>query len=227
MATSKGYAASTSLDRTRANHVTVEPIRDAQYGESTVTHGTLRLVASDLTEATSDTYVITATSHLALAGDVIVFTSGSFLGKEVKVASVTTNTITLTESMASSIGTSVGFDILRHKYPILNPNGGTVVGGTNVVATARNAYATTNVTTGAWVQLVASTSATINSFDIYDSSTGTLELGLGAAASETRLVLTYPGQRNVPVRIPAGSRISIRAVSGTVSAGEIDLNFYA
>lgn len=100
--------------------------------------------------------------------------------------------------------------------------------GKSVVTTTRNDYSSTSVTTGAWVQLIASTASTINSFDIFDSSGQTLELGTGAAASETRLVLVFPGGNGrVPVSIAAGTRISIRAVSGTANSGEIDINWYS
>lgn len=98
-------------------------------------------------------------------------------------------------------------------------------GGLTPFATARNVYSSTNVTTGAWVQLVASTASITNAIDLFDSSGQTLELGTGPAASETRLILIYPGGNGPqPIKIPASTRISIRAVSGTSSTGEIDLN---
>lgn len=227
MATSKGYPASTSLDRTKASHVTVEPIRDSQHGESTVSHATLRLVASDLSEATSDTFTITATAHSALAGDVILFQSGTFAGKEVKAVSVTANTITLAENMASAIGTGVAFDILRHKYPVVNAGGGVVNGGTSVVNTNYHSFATTNVTTAAWHQITASTSGVVNSFDMDSSANATLEIGIGGAGSEVRLVVMAPGSRIFPVRIAAGTRVAMRALGANATTGELSVNFYA
>jgi hypothetical protein len=99
--------------------------------------------------------------------------------------------------------------------------------GKAVVNTARNDYSSVNVTTGAWTELVASTSAAIIEIEIFDSSGSTLELGTGAAAAEARLLLVTPGGNGrVPVAIAAGTRVSIRAVSGTASAGEICLNCY-
>lgn len=100
--------------------------------------------------------------------------------------------------------------------------------GSTVVTTVRNDYTSTGVTTGAWVQLVASTSAEIQSLEIFDSSGQTLELGTGAAASETRLLLVFPGGNGkISVRIAASTRISIRAVSASASVGELDINFYS
>lgn len=98
-------------------------------------------------------------------------------------------------------------------------------GGLTPFVTARNVYSSTNVTSGAWVQLIASTASITNAIDVFDSSGQTLELGTGAAASETRLILIYPGGNGPqPVKIPASTRISIRAVSGTANTGELDIN---
>jgi len=96
-----------------------------------------------------------------------------------------------------------------------------------VVTTSRNNYASTPVTTGAWVQLIASTASAVNMMEIFDSSGQTMEIGTGAAASETRLVIVFPGGNGqIPVNIPAGTRVSVRAVSASASVGELDINFY-
>lgn len=100
--------------------------------------------------------------------------------------------------------------------------------GRSVVTTVRNDYSSTNVTTGAWVQLVASLASAVNMIEIFDSSGQTLELGIGAPASETRLILVFPGGNGqVPVSIGSGTRLSIRAVSATANAGELDINLYS
>lgn len=89
----------------------------------------------------------------------------------------------------------------------------------------RNVYSVTPVTTGAWVQLIASTAAEIRALTIFDSSGQTLELGTGAAASETRLMLVPPGGIDglLTVGIPVGTRLSVRAVSATASVGELTI----
>lgn len=100
--------------------------------------------------------------------------------------------------------------------------------GRTVVTTTRNDYSSVNVTSGAWVQLIASTSAEINSFEIFDSSGQTLELGTGGSGSETRLILVFPGGNGlVRAQIASGTRISIRAVSATANSGEIDINWFS
>jgi len=77
------------------------------------------------------------------------------------------------------------------------------------------------------VQLVASTGAEVAELEIFDSSGQTLEIGTGAAASEARLILLFPGGNGrVCVRIPATTRVSVRAVSALASVGELNINFY-
>lgn len=112
---------------------------------------------------------------------------------------------------------------------VVNSSGSlvTVAGGQTYVTRARNVYSSTNVTTGAWVELVASTPSAISVLEIYDSSTQTLEIGIGAAAAEVAKIYIIPGgNRQVPLLIPAASRISVRAVSATASTGELTINMY-
>ncbi len=89
-------------------------------------------------------------------------------------------------------------------------------------------YSVTNVTNGAWVQLIASVGAgAIHSVTLFDGGGFAMELGIGAAAAEVRALLIPPGGFNgvIPLQIPAGSRLSIRAVGAAlVNEGEIDIN---
>lgn len=102
------------------------------------------------------------------------------------------------------------------------------VGRTTANAPIRRDYSTGNVTTGAYVQLVASLTTTCSEIEIFDSSGQTLFLATGGAGSEVDQILIFPGGNGrIPLRIAAGTRISIKAVSATANTGEIDLNFYA
>lgn len=93
--------------------------------------------------------------------------------------------------------------------------------------TARNDYTSTNVTTGAWVQLIAATAAAATTIEVFDSSGQTLELGVGGAGLEVRQFIIYPGGNGrVSLAIPAGSRIALKAISATANVGEIDVNLY-
>lgn len=92
----------------------------------------------------------------------------------------------------------------------------------------RNDYSSVNVTTAAYVQLIASTAAAYTEIEIFDSSGQTLKLAIGAAASEVDQVLVFPGGNGrIPFVIASGARLSIRAVSATASTGEISINFYS
>lgn len=97
--------------------------------------------------------------------------------------------------------------------------------GRSYADSVRNVYSSTNVTTSAWVQLIASTAATINSLTIFDSCGQTLELGTGAAASESRVLIIPPGGFDgpVPLTIASGTRVAVRAISATCSTGELDI----
>jgi len=88
-------------------------------------------------------------------------------------------------------------------------------------------YTGTSVTTGAYVELIASTSDRTQYVEIFDSSGQTLKIAVGAAASEVDKFLIFPGGNlKILVDIPAGSRVSVRAVSATASVGELSINFF-
>lgn len=323
MSAPKGYTNQTKLDRLRPQFATVEPIRLQQHGLTSIVHQFVRVVAADSVDSATQS-VITAASHLAQTGDVIQFTSGALSGTEVKVDSVTTNTITLAEDLVSAPLAAVTFNILRHKYPVVDANGNlnisasvssgpvqfvrdgidtdvsedtVTVGnsrplpvkllsnqviplptgaateatlakltqaqgsttsgqegpliqaavtttqptyttaqtrplsintrgslrtkstGYDAAQIIRNAYGTTPVTTAAYVQLVASTANDINKLHIFDSSGQDLVLAVGPAASEVDQIQIFPGGIEAELFIPAGSRISVKAVSATANAG--------
>lgn len=98
--------------------------------------------------------------------------------------------------------------------------------GRTPVTTSRKDYSAGSVTTGAWVQLVASLSNDVNEIQIFDSSGQTMELGVGGSGSEARQILIFPGGNGpVPIFIPSGSRVSVRAVSATAAVGELSINY--
>lgn len=96
--------------------------------------------------------------------------------------------------------------------------------GHTSVQLVRNDYSSTNVTTGAYVQLIASTSDTTNQLYIFDSSGQTLFLAIGAAASEVNKAYIVPGGNGeLNLTIPSGSRVSVKAVSGNATSGELSI----
>jgi len=97
-----------------------------------------------------------------------------------------------------------------------------------IAARVRNSYSGTPVTTGAWVQLIASTVSAYKEFDIFDSSGQTLELATGASGFEVPFMYIFPGGNGkVNAGILASQRLSIRAVSANATSGELLINFYS
>lgn len=101
-------------------------------------------------------------------------------------------------------------------------------GGSNVAnAPIRNDYTVTAVTVGSYVQLTAATTLTCNQLQVFDSSGQTLALATGAAGSEVVQFYIFPGGNGpVPLAIPAGTRVSVKAISANASVGELDVNFF-
>lgn len=98
----------------------------------------------------------------------------------------------------------------------------------NSVQRIRNVYSTTNVTTGAWVQLTAATTDVVSTAEIFDSSGQVMQLATGAAGSEVAIPLyvTPGGNGQIRLLIGKGVRLSVRAVTATASVGELDINLY-
>lgn len=88
-------------------------------------------------------------------------------------------------------------------------------------------YNSNNVTTAAWVQLVAALPKTCQFLEIFDSSGQSLSLGLGASSEEEQFFIIIPGGNGqLPIFLPTLSRISLKAISGDAVDGEIVVNFY-
>lgn len=86
-------------------------------------------------------------------------------------------------------------------------------------------YAGGNVTTGTWVQLIASTAAAINLLCLTDTSGQVMEIGTGAAASETRVFLIAQGWSGcIPLRIAASTRLAVRAVTASATSGYLTIS---
>lgn len=123
MTSPRGWPTQEKDDRLKHQFATVEPVREKQYGLSVNAAVYVYSVGLDAAEASSTTYVINATAHAARQGDIIRFTSGTHSGREVKVESVSTNAITLAETLSSAVANGVTFQILRPKYPVVDSDG--------------------------------------------------------------------------------------------------------
>jgi hypothetical protein len=93
-------------------------------------------------------------------------------------------------------------------------------GSVTIKETAYHNYAVQGATTVDWLQIIASTSATIAEWDVFDSSGQVMELGVGAVGAEVRFALLAPGG-GAPFlhQLAAGSRVSIRAVTANADVG--------
>ena len=101
----------------------------------------------------------------------------------------------------------------------------TLQNGKQVVDTIFYQYS--GVNNSAWTQIEASTASQSNALTLFESGGYAMELGIGAAASETRLMVIPPGGLNgeINIAIPAGSRLSVRCLEAqTVSVGYIVCN---
>ncbi len=177
----KGWSTQEKDDRLVPQYATVEPVRQLQNALSVLAHEFVREVGTDAVEANSTTTVINATSHAAQVGDVIRITSGSLIGQEIKVYAVATNSITLAEELASAPALGVTFQILRHKYPVVEATGEIKVTGSFAeVATAADGGALPALTKvisgydGSAVQVLKTDSAGELQVDI-QSITGTVD----------------------------------------------------
>lgn len=109
----------------------------------------------------------------------------------------------------------------------VNIKSGSPAGRAKANAPTLNDYSSTPVTSAAYVQLIASTTSAANLVEIFDSSGVALLFAVGAPASEIdQFYITPGGNGQVPLAIPAGSRISIKAASTSATVGFITVNLY-
>ena len=90
--------------------------------------------------------------------------------------------------------------------------------------------ASTNITTSAWVEAIASTGQPASGIEIFNGTGRLLEIAIGAAASEVAMEY-YISPGGSPAIIPLfdfakGVRISLKAVDATADVGLIVYNFF-
>jgi hypothetical protein len=99
------------------------------------------------------------------------------------------------------------------------------------VAKKSFSYADTNVTTAAWVEVIAATEQPFSALEIFSGSGSILKLSSGDAGDEDAHEIPYyiiPGGSSImlPVGLAKGKRLSIKAVDVTADAGILILNFF-
>jgi len=95
--------------------------------------------------------------------------------------------------------------------------------GKSSVELIHNDHSSTAITTSAYVQLVASTSGDVNRWHIFDGSGEGLILATGSAASEVDIAYIPPGGLDSPLDlyVASGTRISVKALTGNTSSGDL------
>lgn len=92
----------------------------------------------------------------------------------------------------------------------------------------RVSFATTNVSTSAYTQLVASTVKGLKAVSVYNSGSSPVQIAFGAAGSEVVQLVAPASSSLAPVVYPAsagyGTRVSVISVTQTNSTGELDVN---
>lgn len=90
-----------------------------------------------------------------------------------------------------------------------------------------NAYASTNVTTSAYVQLTAATTVPSTAVIVSDTSGKILKIAIGASGHEVDKLYIGPSELGVryPLIVPKGSRISVKAIDASATTGYLLLSF--
>lgn len=91
-----------------------------------------------------------------------------------------------------------------------------------------NANASVNITTAAYVQLVASTTLACSYVEVYNTCASSIYFSVGAAASEVIQFIIPPGGNGmVPLKIAASARIAVKAADVNATTGSLIVNFWS
>lgn len=143
------------------------------------------------------------------------------------VVQTTAASLATTATIAS--GTVTAVTSITNALPSGTNNIGLVgTGGSTGVSNApvQNLYGSTNITTAAYTQLIASTTSATNFLDIFDSSGQAMILATGAGGSEVILAYVAPGGDTIRVQIPASTRIAYKALSANATTGYLLMNLW-
>ena len=189
--------------------------------------------AVDLAEAGSTKRILKATAHGGRKGDFVRFLSGANDRMEYSILSVPdANTIILDGEIDTIITLGDSFKIYRYLTQLVSSDGAqavSIVPQTHVpLDKSLLDFSSTNVDNTAYVEINASVGASaINKVQIFMSSGEPLLLAFGAAASEVDKLYIIPGGNGIlDIDIPAGTRLSVKAVNVvTVSSGILMINY--
>lgn len=213
-------------------------------------------IASNISAAvfdeTTNLWTLTIAGHGAKSYMHVRFTSGLNAGIETPIVSLTTNTISIYGGQSHLDTITAGDDVLffhlvtmpEDLNATISLSGGATEAKQDTMITAlqslvtnqylpiqsfaRIDFSSTNVTSGAWVQLIADVGSTqIKKMQIFMSSGEPLLIAIGGAGSEDDQGYIIPGGNGfIDLEIPANSRVSVKAVNATtVNTGDLLVNF--
>jgi hypothetical protein len=173
---------------------------------------------------------ISDTATPARVGDIFRAEDGALAEYEFQVVSVATNSFQIATTSLPANGNT--FYLLREASTRSDSSGASLASvsfpANTIFEFHRHDYSTGNVGTGAYVELIASTSDLATKLTLFDSGGYAMVLAIGAAASEVDFMYIPPGGFNgmIDVQIPAASRLSIKCLEAgiTVSVGQLVLN---
>jgi len=114
----------------------------------------------------------------------------------------------------------------NYAVPVAEQNGSAVgTSGRNSVATIEHDYSAVNVTTGAYVEILTTMPALCNRLEVFDSSGESLQLAFGAIGSEVdQAIITPGGNDELELTVPAGTRLSVKAIDNDATVGKLNIN---
>lgn len=90
-----------------------------------------------------------------------------------------------------------------------------------------HSFSGTNVTSGAWVELIASTTKASYALEIFNGQGNPIELGFGASGSETAKIYIFAGGVDrQEYFIPLATRLSMRAISTSATTGNLYISLF-
>jgi len=154
---------------------------------------------------------------------------GGHVGLDISGSITTTEGATVANggALPAVVKVVAGYDGANVRVLATDTTGKLLPAGRTAVGKATHDH-TTPVTTAAYTQLTASTAAAINEISIFDASGETLVLAFGAAGAEVDKIYIFPGGNGrEPLSIPAGTRVSVKAVSANTTSGLLLINYYS
>lgn len=113
---------------------------------------------------------------------------------------------------------------------LTNGNTQVFITGRGVLTTFTQDYSSVNLTTGAFIQILASTASTINEIDIFDVSGLDYYLAyaatFGALSTGTNAIIVSPGGGIKDFQIPSGNVVGFKAKTSNLTAGTVNMTFY-